>query len=88
VDITQALTLAGATIVVGILVEAVKRAAAWTETAQDRFLPLLSIALGIGAVLALNSFQVADLQLGIGEAAIMGLLSGASAAGLYDAVSG
>ena len=86
-DLGQAVTLAGASILVGILVEVVKRTFAWADATTARFGPLVSIGIGIVVVevLLLAQGQLSDAAT-IAAGAVTGLLAGASAAGLYDNV--
>ena len=87
-DLTQAITLAGASILVGILVEVLKRALAWGQAQVDRFGSLVAIVVGILVVVLLNAAQ--GLITGpnpwqpLAVAIITGILAGAAASGLYD----
>ncbi len=74
-------TLGGATIVVALIVEIVKRAVAWTPATVDRFGPLVAAFLGIALVVSVGAYEHADLA----QSALTGLLAGASAMGLSDA---
>ena len=69
--------LAGAGVVMG-LVAAVRQAV----NIPARFTPILAIGLGIGWNLALKGAEFGDA--GWGATAILGVLSGLSAAGLYS----
>ncbi len=81
------LTLAGASILVGILVEVIKRTLAWDDSTIKRFVPLVSVVLGIVAVELLSAAQgrIVSVETFAG-AAILGLFAGASSSGLYDNV--
>ena len=78
--VTDLLTLGGATAVVVIVVEVIKRAAALTEAQVARFGPLLSIGAGVVIVGAAAIAKAAPID----EALLTGLLAGASAAGIYS----
>ena len=76
-------TVAGAAILVALIVEVVKRAGQFPPATVDRFGPLFACLMGVAIVVA------ATLGSGtgdIGQAALTGLLGGASAMGLSDAV--
>lgn len=81
-------TIAGAAIVVVPLSEAIKRVWNPDGPTQDRFMPVVTILLGVGVVL------VATFGLGLTErqeivqAAFNGVFAGLSACGLYDTVRG
>lgn len=87
-DLTQAVTLAGASILVGILVEALKRSLAWGQAQVDRFGSLVAIVVGVLVVALLNAAQ--GLIAGpnpwqpLAVSVITGILAGAAASGLYD----
>lgn len=85
-DIGQAATLAGATILVGLIVEAIKRALAWGQAQVDRFGPLFSMAVGIIVVLLLTAATTAVTLEVLAAGIVTGILAGAAASGLYDAV--
>jgi predicted RND superfamily exporter protein len=75
---TEALIgLAGAPVVLA-LVAAVRQAV----NLPTRFLPLLAVALGVAWNLGLKGADVPDINWG--TAAILGVLSGLSASGLYS----
>lgn len=79
-EVTELLTLAGAAIVVTILTEVIKRAAALTEDQVARFGPLLAVVLGVAITVAAAVYAQTDLV----AAALTGLLAGASASGIYS----
>lgn len=74
------ITLAGASVVVGILVEIAKRALGWTAATVDRFGPLLAVVIGLVLVTSAGIAQGADPL----QSALTGLLAGATSGGLYD----
>jgi Na+-transporting NADH:ubiquinone oxidoreductase subunit NqrE len=82
----QFVATVGIVAVVTILVEVIKRAAAWTDEATARWAPLLAVILG--AVLGGVLFAVAPATVRIGQdivvAVLFGLVQGAGAVGLYD----
>lgn len=78
--VTDLLTLGGATAVVVIVVEVIKRAAAMSEAQVARFGPLMSIGVGIVACVAAGLAKGAPID----EAALTGLLAGAAASGVYS----
>jgi len=79
---TDLLTVAGATVVVSIIVGVVMKALKFSPEHQDRFGPLVAIAIGIIVVGAAALYSGADLA----QALITGLLAGAASMGLYDTV--
>lgn len=76
----EVLTFAGASIVVAVIFQAIKAAWQPTDAALKRFGPLLSLGVGIVVVVPFAAYQGADLVAG----ALVGLMAGASASGLYD----
>ena len=84
--IQDVLTVAGATVVILILVGALK--AAWPAFDSARFGALVSIAFGILLVALANATAIAEVRLDWGTAILTGILAGASASGLYDAGTG
>lgn len=76
-------TLAGATIVVTLVVEIIKRAVAWPPEFEDRFVPLLAVFVGIviggGAALYLQADPV--------QAGLNGLLAGCASQGLHQVLA-
>lgn len=87
-DLSQAITLAGASILVGILVEVLKRSLAWGQAQVDRFGALVAIVIGVLVVEVLTAAQglidPANPWPILASAAITGVLAGAAASGLYD----
>lgn len=82
----QAISLGGATILVGILVETLKRTLAWGQAQVDRFGPLVAILVGILVVVLLTTATDGITTPAAFAAAIVtGVIAGASAAGLYQA---
>jgi hypothetical protein len=87
-DLELLLGVPGATILTSLLAEVIKRA--WDPPAdiQDRFMPLVAIAIGVTVVFfatfILDLFTRAD----IGMAIINGIFAGLAACGLYDTVQG
>jgi hypothetical protein len=79
-EVTDLLTLSGAAIIVTIVVEVVKRAAALTEAQVTRFGPLLAIVIGIAATVGASVAKSAPLDAAI----LTGLLAGATASGVYS----
>lgn len=78
--------VAGAVVLVTILVEVLKRALALTDAAVDRFGPALALGLGVVIVVAATLLTVPITAAAIGQAVLTGLLAGAGAMGLSDAV--
>lgn len=80
------LTLAGASIVVSILMGALLSALGWTKPengeTKDRFGPLLAILVGVIAVGGFAVVQGADLV----SAVLTGLLAGNGSMGVHDLV--
>jgi hypothetical protein len=87
VQVGSLLTISGLTVVTGLIVEAIKRAANLGADIVSRFGPLLSmsvgIVLGLIAVFILNGADVTPET--IFQAVLTGIFSGAAASGLYDA---
>lgn len=85
-DIAQFLTVAGSGAVIVAVTEAVKRALRWDQETTVRFAPLLAIVLGIlitlGGTLALPVTN--PLGAAIFGAVLQGIVSGATAVGLYN----
>ncbi len=81
--VSDVLTVGGSTIVVGLLIEILKRAMAWSASTVDRFGPLVAAVFGIVLVLAA---AVSQGQTDYLQAALTGFLGGLSAAGLSDIV--
>lgn len=87
-DLSAFTTIGGAVVVVAIVVEAIKRAWNPGPATADRFLPLLSYAVGIAVVI------VADIGLGLFgtpnlvAAVFTGIFAGAAASGIYDGLNG
>lgn len=77
---TDLLTVAGATVVVTIIVEVLMRAIKPSPETKDRIGPLVAVGVGVLVVGAAALYNGADL----GQALLTGLLSGAAAIGLYD----
>ena len=73
-------TVGGATVIVALVVEIVKRAIAWTPATVDRFGPLVAAIFGVVLVTAVGAYEHADLA----QSALTGLLAGAGAMGLSD----
>lgn len=75
----EVITYTGASIVVAIIFEAVK--AAWKPDPESltRFGPLMSLGIGIATIVPFAWYQHSNLVAG----ALVGLLAGASASGLY-----
>ena len=81
-------SFAGASVLVSLLVEVVKRA--WDPPAdvQDRFMPIIAMVIGVVVVVAATMLLgPVDGEL-IGNAVLTGVFSGLAACGLYDAVQG
>ena len=83
-EVSGLATLGGVAIVVTILVEVIKRAAAMTEEAIARFGPLLAVVLGCAIAIGAAAYTGGDLVAG----ALTGLLAGASASGIYSYAKG
>ncbi len=79
-SVNDLLTLSGATIVITILVEVIKRALAFNDVQTTRFGPVLSIGIGLIILVAAAASQHAD----IAAAALTGLIAGASSSGVYS----
>ena len=82
--VNDLLTLGGASIVVTILVEIIKRAAAMSDAQISRFGPLLSVGLGVVIACAAAFSQSAAYS----EAILTGILAGATASGIYSFAKG
>lgn len=76
------LTVAGATVVVSIVVGVILRALNLSPESKDRFGPLIAIIVGVVIVGAVALYTGAD----IAQALITGLLAGSASMGLYDTV--
>jgi hypothetical protein len=88
VDLSQFTTIGGAVVVVAILVEVIKRAWNPDGNTAARFLPLISIAVGI-AVVFVAMFGLGLLgAANVVEAIFTGIFAGAAASGVYDTVTG
>lgn len=87
-DISQFLTVAGAGAVIVAVVEAIKRALKWDQETTVRFAPLLAIALGVlitvVGTLALPIDPAMTLLAAIFGAVLQGIVTGATAVGLYN----
>jgi hypothetical protein len=81
--VADLITLGGATIVVTLVVELIKRATAWDAAFNDRFVPLLAVFVGIaiggGAALYLGADPV--------QAGLNGLLAGCASQGLHQVLA-
>lgn len=80
-DLTVAMiaTLAGAALLVSIVVEVVIRTLAWTPATQGRFGPAFAVILGI--VFCTSAAAVSGLD--IAQGVLTGILAGASAMGIH-----
>ncbi len=76
-------TLAGAALLVSILVEVVIRTAKWDEAMQGRFGPLLAIVLGVVCVTAAAGVTGSDIAQGV----LTGVMAGATAMGIHGLVT-
>ena len=76
------LTVAGATVVVSIVVGVILRALNLSPETKSRFGPLVAIGVGVVIVGAAALYTGAD----IGQALLTGLLAGSASMGLYDTV--
>lgn len=87
-DLSEAITLGGATILVSVLVEVLKRSLAWGQAQVDRFGPLVAVVVGILVVVllaaAMGNLAGPDPAQAVASAIITGVLAGAAASGLYD----
>lgn len=86
-DLTQFLGIAGAGALINVLVEAFKRFLRWTQEDTERVAPLLSLALGVLLFVtytAVNPVVGASLGQGIVQAVVTGIISGGTAAGIYQ----
>lgn len=85
-DISQFLTVAGGGAVIVALVEAIKRALKWEQEQTVRFAPLLAIGLGvlITVVGTLALPITTTLLAAIFGAVLQGIVTGATAVGLYN----
>lgn len=83
IGIQDVLTQAGATVLITILLGVIKVTVPNFDSA--RFGALTAIVLGLIVVIGANVTAVAEVQLGVGEAVLLGILSGAAAAGIYTA---
>jgi hypothetical protein len=87
IDLTAYVGLSGATIVV-ILVQLVKNASGMTEEMQIKYLPFVSILMGIAwnALILLGMAQFPRTSSGFATMIVIGLLTGLAASGLYSGV--
>jgi ABC-type transport system involved in cytochrome c biogenesis permease component len=89
-DLGEAVTLAGATILITILVEVLKRTLDWGKEQVDRFGPFVALLFGVVVVVLLSAAQGqygdSDPLAAIASSVITGILAGAASAGLYDTV--
>lgn len=86
-DLSQFLTVGGGAVLIGVLVEVVKRGLALTPAQVDRWAPLLSISLGVVA-LPILAFVEGVTGTGLLLAAVTGAVAGAAACGLWDVGGG
>lgn len=83
-ELADLMGIAGAAVLVGIVVEALKRALQWTPEAVARWGAIVSLLVGVIVV------EVATFATGgagtqaAAMAGLTGILAGASACGLYD----
>lgn len=77
------LTITGLAVVTGIIVEVIKRAWQPTTEALSRFGPLLSLVVAVVIGIPTALYTGNDLV----QALLTALLAGATASGLYDAVT-
>jgi xanthine/uracil permease len=82
-EATEVLTIGGASVITVILSEAIKKALRLSEANTDRFGLLLALAIGIGTVAVFNLLAIANTAVPWGTAILVGILAGASAAGIY-----
>jgi hypothetical protein len=82
-EATEVLTIGGASVITVILSEAIKKALRLSEANTDRFGLLLALAIGIGTVTVFNLLAIANTSVPWGTAILVGILAGASAAGIY-----
>lgn len=76
-------TLAGAAILVSIVVEVIIRTLAWDAIMQGRFGPLLAIVVGVVCVTGAAAVSGADIPQGV----LTGVMAGATAMGLHGLVT-
>lgn len=82
--LSAVLTVAGAGVVTSILVQAILAALALPAGSRDRFGPIAALAMGV-IVVELASWGLGmTARLDIVQAALTGLLAGATAMGFYD----
>ena len=81
-QLSDLLTVGGLTVVVAIVVEVIKRAAAMTDAAIERFGPLMAVVVGVIVGGGVALYQAQD----VAQAVLVGLLAGASAMGLSDLI--
>ena len=86
-DLSQFTTIGGAVVVVAIVVEIIKRAWNPDGSTAARFLPLISMAVGIAVVLVANVGLGLFGSTDIVAAVFTGVFAGAAASGVYDTVT-
>lgn len=83
-SVSDVLTIGGGSVLVIILTEAIKRAVGFSAATTDRFGLALALVLGMVVIEAFNALSVGSAgHLDQASALLVGLLSGATAAGLY-----
>jgi hypothetical protein len=90
-DISQFISIAGAGAIIVAVIEAVKRAAAWTDDQTSRIAPLFSIMLGVvivvvGLLVGNLTEPVADVASLIYGGVLTGIIAGATSQGIYGTV--
>lgn len=86
-ELSQFLGIAGAGALINVVLEAVKRAAQWTQETTERLAPLVSLLLGILIFVPYTILAPpVDVTAGIAimQAIITGIVAGGTAAGIYQ----
>jgi len=78
--ISDLTTVAGLTLVVTLIVAVIKKAMAWDDSFEDRFVPLLSVGIGIIIGIPVALYVGTDPI----QALLTGLLAGTAAQGVQQ----
>lgn len=85
--VSSLVTLAGATAATLVIVEVLKRALALTAEQKSRYLPLISVVVGI-LIALLGTYALGlTARVDLVQALITGLFAGVAASGTFDLVT-
>jgi len=87
-DVAALVTLGGAAVVTAMITQLIKRVWQPTPEQADRFLPLVSVLVGIVVVIVASLATGGATAANLVQALVTGLFAGFSASGLYDTISG